>query len=114
MENTSWGSKAYWSEAHTQSLGKRPYRTRYSKWYKVKPKKRNIPGKSRGLNAAIRFECKKRQCERRGELLPDEFRAAEEQTINMAHLESFPDEIKALYSNKPIHKKTPLLPLILC
>lgn len=64
----------------------------------------------------LRFvsNAKKGQCERRGELLPDEFRAAEEQTIKMAHLESFPDEIKALHSNKPIHKKTPLLPLILC
>ena len=45
------------------------------------------------------------------ELLPEQLGATEEQIIKMAQLESFPDAIKALQSNKPIPKKNLLLPI---
>lgn len=112
IEYELWKQSLLLGSTYSEFGKKRPDLTKNSKWYEVKPKKRL---EITVLAWMLRFvsNAKKGQCEPQGrELLPEESRAAEEQTIKMAQLECFPDDIKVRLSNKPIPKRSPLLPWI--
>ena len=89
--------------------------TRYSKWYKVKPKGALEIGLSlvRVRSWVQRFvsNCRKPENQRvLGELTPAELLIAEREIIREAQGEAFSEEIGALRKNQTLPRKSPLLP----
>ena len=89
--------------------------TRYSKWYKVKPKGALEIGLSlvRVRSWVQRFvsNCRKPENQRvLGELTPAELLIAEREIIREAQGEAFSEEIGALRKNQNLLQKSPLLP----
>ena len=80
----------------------------YSKWYRGKAKGKQEIGMSlvqvTGWINRFLANVKKPQSDREsGELNPRELKQAEEQIIKTAQQECFPDEIRAVEDNKPLH-----------
>ena len=89
--------------------------SRYSKWYKVKPKGELEVGLSlvrvrSWVQRFIRNCCKPANQREFGELTPAELSSAETDMIREAQNEAFGDEIMALSRSQPLPQKSTLLP----
>ena len=106
------------NEADKEKAEDRDWRldpSRYSKWYRVKPKGELEFGLSlvRVRSWVQRFvnNCRRPLDQReRGELTPAELQCTEETIVKETQRESFREEISALKSNQSLPKKSSLLP----
>jgi len=103
------------SEPEVEEVEWRLEPSRYSKWYKVKPKGQLEVGLSlvRVRSWVQRFVSNCRRPENKrvlGELTPLELMTAETEIVREAQTEAYSEEIEALAKNKPLPRKSTLLP----